>query len=529
MAFLAGVGCAATATPDILATDAAAVPTATPTTTAIDAIVEERVQAAISAIPTGTELPTPTSTHIPVPTATSLPPPTTPMPTPTHTTAPTPTPASTPTPMPPPTATSTPSPTPPRTPTMRLIPTPTSQRRAQNPVFYEQNGLTLEYYWPLDDRSNLSADETEILAYNESDAAIEFKMPKVTFMENGTPRAQFSGTWEKFPSRYSWDRIEYIAIPPSLYQGEPLVVHPGEKAKLHWHLERISSTDTNQSVVLDLTVATRGRTETIRQTLVRGSEQRNTDVAIAPEPTQEPHETQQSTSDDVYAETADNTSGVRWSFDRTTWSPNGPPPDCSEPFVVQTPVDINMVTAALWPGQVRGGYVAHGGFRFDENDDNNVTVRAPIGSHLVQASQYLESGEKQYLLFFSVPCGFFYRFDHVRILSAKLADALKELPAATPGDSRTTYINPPVWIEQGEVVGTSIGISLSNIFVDFGLYDVRAPNDVIPNPAWADLYAGDIEFEHYGVCFFDYLPADHGEIMRSLPTGIEGKTSDYCE
>ena len=529
MAFLAGVGCAATATPDIPATDAAAVPTTTPTTTAIDAIVDAPGQATISAIPTATELPTPTSTHIPVPTVTSLPPPTTPMPTPTHTTAATTTPASTSTPTPPPTATSTPSPTPPRTPTMRLIPTPTSQRQAQNPVFYEQNGLTLEYYWPLDDRSNLSADETEILAYNESDEAVEFKTPEMTFMENGTLRAQFSGTWEKFPSRYSWDRIEYIAIPPSLYQGEPLLVHPGEKAKLHWHLERITSTDTKQSVVLDLTVTTGGRTETIRQTLVRGSEQRNTDVAIAPEPTQEPHETQQSTSDDVHTETADATSSVRWSFEGTTWSPNGPPPDCSEPFVVQTPVDINIVTAALWPGQVRGGYVAHGGFRFDANDDNNVTVRAPTGSHLVQASQYLESGEKQYLLFFSVPCGFFYRFDHVRILSAKLADALKELPAATPGDSRTTYINPPVSIEQGEVVGTSIGISLSNIFVDFGLYDVRTPNNVIPNPDWADLYAADIEFGHFGVCFFDYLPADHGEIMRSLPTGIEGKTSDYCE
>ena len=219
MAFLAGVGCAATATPDIPATDAAAVPTTTPTTTAIDAIVDAPGQATISAIPTATELPTPTSTHIPVPTVTSLPPPTTPMPTPTHTTAATTTPASTSTPTPPPTATSTPSPTPPRTPTMRLIPTPTSQRQAQNPVFYEQNGLTLEYYWPLDDRSNLSADETEILAYNESDEAVEFKTPEMTFMENGTLRAQFSGTWEKFPSRYSWDRIEYIAIPPSLPRG----------------------------------------------------------------------------------------------------------------------------------------------------------------------------------------------------------------------------------------------------------------------------------------------------------------------
>ena len=85
-----------------------------------------------------------------------------------------------------------------------------------------------------------------------------------------------------------------------------------------------------------------------------------------------------------------------------------------------------------------------------------------------------------------------------------------------------------MWIEQGEVFGTSVGIVPSNIFVDFGLYDVRTPNNVTPNPAWADLYAVDKEFRYYGVCFFDYLPGNDGELMRSLPTGKERKTSDYC-
>ena len=521
VALLAGVGCTVTATPDIQATVAAAVATVTPTPTLdIDATVTPSLQAPISEIPTATG--PPTSTRTPVPAGTSLPSTTTPIPTPTYT--PDPTPTLMPTSIPP----STPIPAPPPTPTLILAPTPTSQREAAAPVFYKQDGLTLEYYWPLDDRSNLSADETEILAYNEGTEVIEFTTLKMTFTENGSARAKFSGTWEKFPSRYSWDRIEYISIPPSQYQGEPLLMQPEEKAKIHWHLEPINSTETIQSVALDLTVTIGVRTETIIQTLVRDSEQRTTEVATVPDPTQEPHETQQSAGNDVHVETADSTSGVLWSFDRTTWSPSGTPPDCSEPFVVQTPVDLNIVTAVLWPGQVRGAYVAHGGFRFDANDDNNVMVRAPIGSHLVQASQYLESGEKQYLLFFSVPCGFFYRFDHLRIVSPNLAEALKDLPPATSGDSRTTYINPPVWVEQGEIIGTSIGISQSNIFVDFGLYDVRAPNNVIPNPAWAELYATDTEFGHYGVCFFDYLPGDHGEIMRSLPTGVEGTTSDYC-
>ena len=68
-----------------------------------------------------------------------------------------------------------------------------------------------------------------------------------------------------------------------------MVVQPGEKAKIHWHLEGITSADTNQSVVLDLTVRTGARTETITLTLVRNSEQSNTDVATAPAPTQKGH------------------------------------------------------------------------------------------------------------------------------------------------------------------------------------------------------------------------------------------------
>ena len=317
-----------------------------------------------------------------------------------------------------------------------------------------------------------------------------------------------------------------------------MLLRPGEKAKIHWHLESVTSAVTNQSIALDLTVITGARTDTITQTLVRESDRPGTSTGTAiattpvptwPVPTQEPQETPPSAPGDTHGDTSDAASDVRWSFSGTAWSPTGPPPDCAEPFVLRTPVDIGMVTMALWPGQVRGAYVAHGGFRFDAGAGNKVTVRAPAGAHLVQASQYLESGENQYLLFFSVPCGFFYRFDHVLVVSPIISEALKDLPPATSGDSRTTYINPPLWVEQGEVVGTSVGIPPSNIFVDFGLYDVRTPNNVTPNPAWADIYAGDKEFGHFGVCFFDYLPGDHGELMRAYPTGKEGKTSDYCE
>ena len=402
-----------------------------------------------------------------------------------------------------------------------------SQRQAPRHVFYEQNGLTLEYYWPLDERGNLSADETEVLVYNESEEAIEFTIPKMTFIENGIPLAKSSGIWEKFPSRASWVRSESISIPPSPYQGETLRVLPGEKAKFHWQLEGVTGTTLDQSVVLDLTVVSGDRTEKIRRTIVRDSRRGDTAAATAPDSTQEPRESRQSKRNEGITDAEGTASGVRWSFNSSTWPAA---PDCVEPLVLQTPVDMNIVTAALWPGQPRPHYVAHGAFRFEPNVTNDVTVSAPIGSHLVQASRRFEAegDAEQYLLFFSVPCGFYYRLDHVRVMPSKLAEALKELPPATLGDSRTTFIDPPLWIEQGEVVATSVGASLSNVSLDFGLYDVRTLNDVTPNPAWADLFAGDKPWAQHGVCFFDYLPEEDGEIMRSLPTGKEGRTSDYC-
>lgn len=248
-----------------------------------------------------------------------------------------------------------------------------------------------------------------------------------------------------------------------------------------------------------------------------------------PEPTSTPQPTPRFASLDPPADSGSSEPRPIWRFDGTEWTPNSAAPSCEEPLDLLTPVDMSIVTSALWPGQSRGGYKGHGGFRFDSTPGDNITVRAPIGAHLVQASKYLEGSEEQILLFFSAPCGFFYRFDHVAGVSPRIEEALQVITGPVTGDSRTTFMNPPLWVEQGEIISTAVGIPPSNIFVDFGLYDVRQPNNVIPNPAWADLFAEDKEFGHYGVCFFDYLPGTDGDKMRSLPTGKEGQTSDYCD
>src|ERR1043165_5691959 len=48
------------------------------------------------------------------------------------------------------------------------------------------------------------------------------------------------------------------------------------------------------------------------------------------------------------------------------WVPSGEPPPCPSPLVLDTPVDLSLVTSVLYPGQPRGpAFKPHGGFRFD--------------------------------------------------------------------------------------------------------------------------------------------------------------------
>ena len=45
--------------------------------------------------------------------------------------------------------------------------------------------------------------------------------------------------------------------------------------------------------------------------------------------------------------------------------------DCPEKLLFDTPVDLNLVTSILYPGQIRANYFKpHGGFRFDGLGDN---------------------------------------------------------------------------------------------------------------------------------------------------------------
>lgn len=100
--------------------------------------------------------------------------------------------------------------------------------------FYSKDDISLQHYWPGD--GSFSNEETEILLFNDSSSNLQVKSFDLTYSVEGKIYLQKSGTWEKFPSKTSWDKIEYLNISSQYYKGELLNLTPGQKGKLHWHI-----------------------------------------------------------------------------------------------------------------------------------------------------------------------------------------------------------------------------------------------------------------------------------------------------
>lgn len=222
---------------------------------------------------------------------------------------------------------------------------------------------------------------------------------------------------------------------------------------------------------------------------------------------------------------------VTWSRTGDGWKVSGTPPACPEPLV-KLPVDISQATSILYPGQTRGGdFKAHGGFRFDNQKDNSMTVTAPLDAELVYASRYIEMGELQYMFDFVAPCGYTYRFDHLLALGPKFQAMADKLPPAKENDSRTSTVSPAVPVKAGETIATQIGMNKDrlNVFFDWGVYDMRSTNQASKDAAWAA--AHNFPNAQHGVCWFDLLSTQEEAKVRALPAsdGDSGKNSDYCK
>ncbi len=157
------------------------------------------------------------------------------------------------------------------------LPSPQTERKQIESLpqseyaFYQDGQVIFEHYWPLDPASKyLKADESEILVYNDGNVAVQITSTDMVFFLDGKSYSQYSGTWEKFPSRSSWERIEYLNIHPNYYHNEPLILQPGQKGKIHYHYKFDTDiSNKKHSVQIDLTYKINGVEKEIHQKLER--------------------------------------------------------------------------------------------------------------------------------------------------------------------------------------------------------------------------------------------------------------------
>ena len=196
-----------------------------------------------------------------------------------------------------------------------------------------------------------------------------------------------------------------------------------------------------------------------------------------------------------------------------------------------TPVSLTNATSVLYPGQLRGNnYKAHGGLRFDgQGQGHDVEIYAPMDATIWRAARYLESGVVQYLFDFVNSCGIMYRLDHLLVFSPRLGQIADTLPQAREGQSQTTFLAPGQIIRAGESIATEIGVSSNtNVFFDWGVYDLRVMNARSNDTAWLVDHSG--EQAPYGICWLEFLSPSDRAIVTALPPSdsVSGSTSDYC-
>src|SRR3990172_11652911 len=136
----------------------------------------------------------------------------------------------------------------------------------------------------------------------------------------------------------------------------------------------------------------------------------------------------------------------------------------------------------------------------------------------------MPTGEIQYVFDFAHPCGIRYRLGHLLTLTPRFLEIAEKFTLPEGLDSRTTLVNPPVEVKQGEVIATAVGVPQGgpavfgglNTFLDWGVYDYRQKNEASKDPNWAATHTSDTY--QYAVCWFEWISTEDREKVLALPS-----------
>jgi|GEM_PF-2759338 len=218
------------------------------------------------------------------------------------------------------------------------------------------------------------------------------------------------------------------------------------------------------------------------------------------------------------------------------WAREGTPPACPDPLVLPAPVDLNLVTAILYPGQVRGDgpkdFKPHGGFIL-KPEGKKVDLRAPMDGYLTSVAKFTDEFGLHYGLTFQHPCGIQFGGGHFGVLPPDIQAVVDKIPLKAYGDSRNEQVIPPYFVKKGQVVVTGLQEKAhpERPGFDWGVSDLRQTNQASQDPQFRELYGYAPWNTYYGVCWFDLLPQEEETRVRSFPggDGKEGKNSEYCK
>jgi hypothetical protein len=231
---------------------------------------------------------------------------------------------------------------------------------------------------------------------------------------------------------------------------------------------------------------------------------------------------------------AKDPNAVYWVDDHSGgWKPTDTPGPCPNPILTTSPGNLSQATEVAYSGQYRGTHFkAHGLLSFSRNQSDNIQVVLPFDAWLTGIRKYRDGpSDPQYVIDFQHPCGMAVRYDHLLTLGPEFAaiDAKTPLSEGTQG---TPPDKPLGFFKAGTVVATGAGLydHKKGGGFDFGLYDLRQPNQISKNAQWAAIHGQERGQTFYGLCWIDYLPAaDKARAMQILPLATDDRgASDYC-